>query len=77
MSDLTFPDGTPEDFKEMARKIKAMGALYRKDAGRAYRRLGYSLSNPSISKTDPPLPEQESPEMEKGSYPRRSSGLRV
>src|ERR1700730_18215401 len=43
----------------------------------AYRRLGYSLSNPSVSRTDRPPPEKESPEMERGSHPRRSSGLRL
>src|SRR5215468_9700096 len=43
----------------------------------AYRRLGYSLSNPSVSRTEPPLPRGKSPEMETGSSPRRSSGLRV
>src|SRR5215471_17501350 len=31
----------------------------------AYGILGYSLSNPSVSRTDPPLPEQESSKMER------------
>jgi hypothetical protein len=42
---------------------------------RAYRRLGCSPSNPSVSRTNWPPPEKRSPEME-GSSPRRSSGLR-
>jgi hypothetical protein len=28
MDDLTFPEGTPEDFKEMVRKIRAIGQPY-------------------------------------------------
>ena len=42
----------------------------------AYRPLGYSLSNPSVSRTDRPPPEKESAEMERALHPRRSSGLR-
>src|SRR5215469_11372922 len=36
----------------ITRRLSAVWAL------RAYRRLGYSLSNPSISRTDPPLSEE-------------------
>ena len=42
----------------------------------AYGILGYSLSNPSVSRTDPPLHEENHGDGE-GSSPRRSSGLRV
>jgi hypothetical protein len=31
----------------------------------AYEMLGNSLSNPSVSRTDPPVPEEKSPEMER------------
>ena len=34
----------------------------------AYEILGYSLSNPSVSRTGPPLPEETSTEME-GFFP--------
>ena len=43
----------------VTRRLSARWALH------AYRRLGYSLSNPSVSRTDPALPEQESSEMER------------
>jgi hypothetical protein len=36
----------------ITRRLSAVWALH------AYRRLGYSLSNPSISRTDPPLSEE-------------------
>ena len=55
----------------ITRRLSAQWALP------AYRPLGYSLSNPSVSRTDPPPPEKESLELERGSHPRRSSGLRV
>src|SRR5215510_1639939 len=41
----------------ITRRLSARWVLH------AYRRLGYSLSNPSVSRTDPPLPEERSPEM--------------
>jgi hypothetical protein len=43
----------------ITRRLSARWALH------AYGILGYSLSNPSVSRTDPPLPEQESSEMER------------
>src|ERR1700756_771796 len=55
----------------ITRRLSALWALP------AYRPLGYSLSNPSVSRTDRPPPEKESLEMERGSHPRRSSGLRL
>jgi hypothetical protein len=44
---------------EVTRRLSAQVALH------AYRPLGYSLSNPSASRTDPALPEQGSSEMER------------
>ena len=43
----------------ITRRLSARWALH------AYRPLGYSLSNPSVSRTDRPPPEKESPEMER------------
>ncbi len=43
----------------ITRRLSARWALH------AYGILGYSLSNPSVSRTDPPLPEEKSPEMER------------
>jgi hypothetical protein len=43
----------------ISRRLSARWAL------QAYRRLGYSLSNPSVSRTDRPTPEKDSLEMER------------
>src|SRR4029077_4288210 len=43
----------------ITRRLRARWALH------AYEILGYSLSNPSVSRTDPPLPEEKSPEMKR------------
>src|SRR5713101_1119638 len=54
----------------ISRRLSANGTLC------AYRRLGCSPSNPSVSRTNRPPPEKKSPKMERALHRRRSSGLR-